>query len=140
MDSSSSRASSRLTRRPAAAAPLSPSRSSSSPRRGTECRPPQLERSWSVFTFALLPPVRFPSHRPSALAAAGAPNPSLIYLVAWQLLREINHENVVKLVNVHINHADMSLYLAFDYAEHDLYVCDGVFNSFSHHFWSVIHT
>lgn len=39
-----------------------------------------------------------------------------------QLLREISHENVVKLVNVHINHADMSLYLAFDYAEHDLYV------------------
>ncbi|KAH1235447.1 Cyclin-dependent kinase E-1 [Glycine max] len=37
------------------------------------------------------------------------------------LLREITHENVVKLVNVHINHADMSLYLAFDYAEHDLY-------------------
>ncbi|CDP04594.1 unnamed protein product [Coffea canephora] len=37
------------------------------------------------------------------------------------LLREINHENVVRLVNVHINHADMSLYLAFDYAEHDLY-------------------
>ncbi|KAJ4964932.1 hypothetical protein NE237_016781 [Protea cynaroides] len=37
------------------------------------------------------------------------------------LLREIDHENVVKLVNVHINHADMSLYLAFDYAEHDLY-------------------
>lgn len=39
-----------------------------------------------------------------------------------QLLREISHENVVKLANVHINHADMSLYLAFDYAEHDLYV------------------
>ncbi|XP_059288852.1 cyclin-dependent kinase E-1-like isoform X2 [Lycium ferocissimum] len=37
------------------------------------------------------------------------------------LLREISHENVVKLVNVHINQADMSLYLAFDYAEHDLY-------------------
>ncbi|KAH7520556.1 cyclin-dependent kinase E-1 isoform X2 [Ziziphus jujuba] len=37
------------------------------------------------------------------------------------LLREISHENVVKLVNVHINHVDMSLYLAFDYAEHDLY-------------------
>ncbi|XP_064947061.1 cyclin-dependent kinase E-1-like isoform X2 [Musa acuminata AAA Group] len=37
------------------------------------------------------------------------------------LLRETCHENVVKLVNVHINHADMSLYLAFDYAEHDLY-------------------
>ena len=39
-----------------------------------------------------------------------------------QLLREISHENVVKLVNVHINHVDMSLYLAFDYAEHDHYV------------------
>ncbi|CAN1254532.1 Cyclin-dependent kinase E-1 [Linum perenne] len=37
------------------------------------------------------------------------------------LLREITHDNVVKLVNVHINHNDMSLYLAFDYAEHDLY-------------------
>jgi len=37
------------------------------------------------------------------------------------LLREISHENVVKLVNVHINFADMSLYLAFDYAEYDLY-------------------
>ncbi|XP_042505026.1 cyclin-dependent kinase E-1-like isoform X3 [Macadamia integrifolia] len=37
------------------------------------------------------------------------------------LLREINQENVVKLVNVHINHNDMSLYLAFDYAEYDLY-------------------
>ncbi|KAM0028128.1 putative protein-serine/threonine kinase [Helianthus debilis subsp. tardiflorus] len=40
----------------------------------------------------------------------------------WSLLREISHENVVKLVNVHINHIDMSLYLAFSYAEHDLYV------------------
>lgn len=39
-----------------------------------------------------------------------------------QLPREITHENVVKLVNVHINHMDMSLYLAFDYAEHDLFV------------------
>lgn len=45
-----------------------------------------------------------------------------------QLLREISHENVVKLVNVHINHADMSLYLAFDYAEHDLYVRTIVFS------------
>eukprot|EP00850_Spirogloea_muscicola_P008325 SM000044S15972 [mRNA] locus=s44:354689:358627:+ [translate_table: standard] len=37
------------------------------------------------------------------------------------LLRECSHENIVRLVNVHINHADMSLYLAFDYAEHDIY-------------------
>lgn len=42
-----------------------------------------------------------------------------------QLLREISHENVVKLVNVHINPVDMSLYLAFDYADHDLYVSNG---------------
>ena len=47
---------------------------------------------------------------------------SSLSLLLLQLLREITHENVVKLVNVHINHADMSLYLAFDYAEHDLYV------------------
>lgn len=32
-------------------------------------------------------------------------------------------------MNVHINHADMSLYLAFDYAEHDLYVSDGIIRS-----------
>ncbi|CAK9860032.1 unnamed protein product [Sphagnum jensenii] len=37
------------------------------------------------------------------------------------LLRECIHENILKLINVHINHGDMSLYLAFDYAEHDLY-------------------
>ena len=47
---------------------------------------------------------------------------------SMQLLREISHENVVKLVNVHINHADMSLYLAFDYAEHDLYVSIGLYS------------
>jgi cyclin-dependent kinase 8/11 len=50
----------------------------------------------------------------------------------FQLLREINHENVVKLVNVHINHADMSLYLAFDYAEHDLYVCNSPSHAYMH--------
>ncbi|KAK3040829.1 hypothetical protein RJ639_029173 [Escallonia herrerae] len=37
------------------------------------------------------------------------------------LLRETAHENVVKLVNVHVDHVNMSLYLAFDYADHDLY-------------------
>ncbi|CAA6671996.1 unnamed protein product [Spirodela intermedia] len=31
------------------------------------------------------------------------------------------HMKCRQLVNVHINHVDMSLYLAFDYAEHDLY-------------------
>ncbi|CAI7880852.1 unnamed protein product, partial [Closterium sp. NIES-53] len=37
------------------------------------------------------------------------------------LLQECEHENIVQLLNVHINHNDMSLFLAFDYAEHDLY-------------------
>ncbi|KAA8531233.1 hypothetical protein F0562_005942 [Nyssa sinensis] len=37
------------------------------------------------------------------------------------LLWEITHENVVKLGNMHINHMDMSQYLAFDYAKHDFY-------------------
>ncbi|KAG4950117.1 hypothetical protein JHK86_043356 [Glycine max] len=36
--------------------------------------------------------------------------------VGATLLGEITHVNVVKLVNVDTNHADMSLYLAFDYA------------------------
>ena len=39
-----------------------------------------------------------------------------------QLLKECNHENVVRLVKVHIDHVDRSLYLVFEYAEHDLYV------------------
>jgi hypothetical protein len=37
------------------------------------------------------------------------------------LLKELCHENVVRLDSVHINRADPSLSLAFDYAEHDLY-------------------
>uniref|UniRef100_A0A7N0ZXN1 Protein kinase domain-containing protein n=3 Tax=Kalanchoe fedtschenkoi TaxID=63787 RepID=A0A7N0ZXN1_KALFE len=46
---------------------------------------------------------------------------SSVSAIWLSLLREISHENVVLLVNVHINLVDMSLYLAFDYAEHDLY-------------------
>ncbi|KAG5028625.1 hypothetical protein JHK87_012139 [Glycine soja] len=38
------------------------------------------------------------------------------------LLKKITHENVVKLINIHINHVNMSLYLAFNYVEHNLYV------------------
>lgn len=37
------------------------------------------------------------------------------------LLRELSHENIVRLDSVHINRSDPSLSLAFDYAEHDLY-------------------
>jgi cyclin-dependent kinase 8/11 len=37
------------------------------------------------------------------------------------VLREMNHANIVRLDSVHLNHADPSLSLAFDYAEHDLY-------------------
>jgi cyclin-dependent kinase 8/11 len=37
------------------------------------------------------------------------------------LLRELNHENIVRLDSVHINRAEPSLWLAFDYADHDLF-------------------
>jgi serine/threonine protein kinase len=37
------------------------------------------------------------------------------------LLRELRHEHIVKLTAVHVNQAEPSLSLAFDYAEHDLY-------------------
>lgn len=37
------------------------------------------------------------------------------------LLRELNHEHIVKLTAVHINRSEPSLSLAFQYAEHDLY-------------------
>ncbi|KAK9812752.1 hypothetical protein WJX72_002988 [[Myrmecia] bisecta] len=37
------------------------------------------------------------------------------------LLREISHENIVRLDSVHLNRQEPCLSLAFDYAEHDLY-------------------
>jgi serine/threonine protein kinase len=37
------------------------------------------------------------------------------------LLRELEHGNIVHLSSVHVNRAEPSLWLAFDYAEHDLY-------------------
>jgi cyclin-dependent kinase 8/11 len=37
------------------------------------------------------------------------------------LLRELRHPNIVRLEAVHINRADASISLAFDYAEHDMY-------------------
>lgn len=37
------------------------------------------------------------------------------------LLRELSHDSIVKLDSVHINRAEPSLWLAFDYADHDLY-------------------
>ena len=37
------------------------------------------------------------------------------------LLRELGHDNIVKLDSVHINRAEPSLWLAFDYADYDLY-------------------
>lgn len=65
---------------------------------------------------------------------------SLCYCAFLQLLREISHENVVKLANVHINHADMSLYLAFDYAEHDLYVSKFLDYNFRKHACCLTHS
>lgn len=37
------------------------------------------------------------------------------------LLRELQHENIVPLDSVHIHRAEPCLWLAFDYADHDLY-------------------
>ncbi|KXZ45461.1 CDKE1 protein [Gonium pectorale] len=37
------------------------------------------------------------------------------------LLREMGHPNIVKLESVHINRSEPSLWLAFEYAEYDLY-------------------
>ncbi len=37
------------------------------------------------------------------------------------LLKELRHENIVRLDCVHINRSEPSISLAFDYAEHDLY-------------------
>ncbi|WIA11158.1 hypothetical protein OEZ85_011295 [Tetradesmus obliquus] len=37
------------------------------------------------------------------------------------LLRELDHEHIVKLTAVHINRSEPSLSLAFEYAEHDMY-------------------
>ena len=37
-----------------------------------------------------------------------------------KLLRELHHENIVSLIDVHMTPADKELALVFDYAEHDL--------------------
>eukprot|EP00958_Prasinococcus_capsulatus_P017711 scaffold2017_cov387-Prasinococcus_capsulatus_cf.AAC.17 len=37
------------------------------------------------------------------------------------LLKELHHENIVQLLDVHVQHASSSLYLVFPYADHDLY-------------------
>ena len=37
-----------------------------------------------------------------------------------KLLRELNHENIVSLIDVHMTPVDKELALVFDYAEHDL--------------------
>lgn len=37
------------------------------------------------------------------------------------LLRYLSHANIVRLESVHIHRAEPSLWLAFDYAEHDLH-------------------
>ena len=36
------------------------------------------------------------------------------------LLRDLSHENVLNLLHVQVNHAELALSLVFDYAEHDL--------------------
>lgn len=37
------------------------------------------------------------------------------------LLRELRHENIIRLCGVHLSHRDSTLFLSFEYAEHDLF-------------------
>jgi cyclin-dependent kinase 8/11 len=46
---------------------------------------------------------------------------SILNLQCTQLNREISHENVVSLKEVILE--DKSIYMVFDYAEHDFLVC-----------------
>lgn len=39
-----------------------------------------------------------------------------------QLLRELNHVNVIRLQRVFLSHSDRRVWLMFPYAEHDLWV------------------
>ncbi len=39
------------------------------------------------------------------------------------LLRELKHPNVINLQRVFLSHTDRKVWLLFDYAEHDLWVC-----------------
>lgn len=39
-----------------------------------------------------------------------------------QLLRELQHRNVICLQRVFLSHADRKVWLLFDFAEHDLWV------------------
>ena len=41
----------------------------------------------------------------------------------FQLLRELKHSNVINLIRVFLSHNDRKVWLLFDYAEHDLWVC-----------------
>ena len=40
-----------------------------------------------------------------------------------QLLRELKHTNVITLQRVFLSHSDRKVWLLFDFAEHDLWVC-----------------
>ncbi|CAG2062060.1 unnamed protein product [Timema podura] len=39
------------------------------------------------------------------------------------LLRELKHNNVINLIRVFLSHNDRKVWLLFDFAEHDLWVC-----------------
>ena len=45
-------------------------------------------------------------------------------LSQFQLLRELDHVNVISLRKVFLSHADRKVWLLFDYAEHDLWVSE----------------
>lgn len=60
-----------------------------------------------------------PSLEPLNLQEGEGVSPTAIREI--MLLRELVHENIVRLDGVHINRAEPSLWLAFDYADHDLF-------------------
>lgn len=49
----------------------------------------------------------------------------MLTLVGRKLCRELKHENIIGLNEVLIDPLDRSIYMAFDYAEHDLLVGSG---------------
>ena len=46
-----------------------------------------------------------------------------LFILVLQLLREMKHANVVTLHKVFLSHSDRKVWLLFEYAEHDLWVC-----------------
>ena len=60
--------------------------------------------------------------------------------VSRQLLRELNHPNVIALQKVFLSHSDRKVWLLFDYAEHDLWVSEAWHHFLWHRFFDEFQT